>query len=111
MARFNYSPIIKTTQKLVDKFGYDAIINRKVSGVTTAFPVVIVMTEYKPSDKDGVLIEQTDRKVLLAARGLTFTPNPETDRLVENGNNLQIVTVTPTAPAGVPILYELQVRR
>lgn len=109
MARFNYDKLAKNAQRLINRFGYDAVINR--DGVATAIPVVIVMTEYRPQDRDGVLIQQTDRKVLMSAVGLSITPNPETDRLVENGNDLQIVTVTPTAPAGKAIIYELQVRR
>lgn len=110
MGRFNYTPLSKTAKRLIDRFGYDAAISRKVAGVTTTFPVRIVMTEYKPAEKDGQLILQTDRKAILSAIGLTITPDPE-DKLVENGNILRIVTVTPTAPAGVAIVYELQVRR
>lgn len=111
MARFNYGPITKTAKKLIDKFGYDAVIRRKVGSTTTDYPVVIVMTEYLPREKDGALILATDRKALLSASGLTITPDPETDKLVENSKVLRIVTVTPTAPAGVPIIYELQVRK
>lgn len=110
MARFNYSSIAKTGLKLIKKFGYDVVISRTVDGTTTLIPVIIVMVEYRPQDRDGVLILQTDRIALLSAVGLTITPDPETDRLVEGGRSLQIVTVTPTSPAGTPILYELQVR-
>lgn len=111
MGRFNYTPLANSAKRLIDRFGYDATISRKVAGVTTTFPVRIVMTEYKPAEKDGQLILQTDRKAILSAVGLTITPDPETDQLVEGGNPLRIVTVTPTAPAGVAIVYELQVRR
>lgn len=113
MARFNYDKISATAQKLIDRFGYDAVIRRLDSDGATVedFSVVIVMEEYRPSERDGVLIKQTDRKCILSALGLTFTPDVDTDRLIEGGRNLQIVTVTPTAPAGTPIVYELQVRR
>lgn len=111
MARFNYGPITKSAQRLIDRFGYDAVIRRKVGATTTDIPVVIVMSEYKPSEKDGALVLATDRKAILSARDLSITPDPETDKLVENGKVLRIVTVTPTAPAGAAIIYELQVRK
>lgn len=111
MAKFNFNKIAETGRKLIVKFGYSAVINRTVDSVTTAIPVTIVMTDYLPQDRDGSLVMQTDRKALLSAVGLSITPDPETDRLVEGGRNLQIVTVTPTAPAGEALLYELQVRR
>lgn len=111
MARFNYNPIAKTCQKLVDKFGYDAVIRRTVDGVNTDFSVVVVLTDYQPSERDGELILQTDRRFTMSAIGLTFTPDPETDRLIENGNSLQIVTSKPASPAGTPLLYELQARK
>jgi hypothetical protein len=111
MGKFNYGPLTNTGAKLIDRFGYAATISRKIDGVTTTFAVTIVMTEYQPREKDGALVLETDRKAILSAKGLTITPDPETDRLIENGNSLRIVTVTPTAPAGVPILYELQIRK
>lgn len=111
MARFNFTKIARTGLKLIQKFGYSAVIRRTVDSVDTDYSVEIVMTEYNPQSRDGVLITQTDRKALLSPIGLTITPDPETDRLIENGNSLQIVTVTPTSPAGTPLLYELQVRR
>lgn len=111
MARFNYNKIAQTGQKLIQKFGYNAVIRRTVDSVDTDFSVTIVMLEYHPQARDGALILQNDRKALLSAIGLTFTPDPETDKLIEGSHGLQIVTVTPTSPAGVPLLYELQVRR
>lgn len=111
MARFNYTPLTNSAKRLIEKFGYAATISRTVDGITTTYDVQIVMTEYNPREKDGALIIATDRKAILSAVDLSITPDPETDRLVENGNSLQIVTVTPTAPAGVAIIYELQVRK
>lgn len=109
--RFNYGPITATAKRMIDKFGYDAVIRRKIGATTTDYPVAIVMTEYQPREKDGALVLATDRKAIMLASGLAITPDPEQgDKLVENGNVLRIVTVTPTAPAGVPIIYELQVR-
>ncbi len=110
MSRFNYSKIAATGKKLIEKFGYDAVIRRTVDSVDTDYSIAIVMTDYLPQDRDGELIQQMDRKVIMSAIGLAITPDPETDRLVEGGRSLQIVTVTPTAPAGTPLIYELQVR-
>ncbi len=107
---FNYAPLKSSAARLIDRFGYDVTIVRDGS---TIYPVRIVMINYLPTDIDGELIKQTDRKALLAGLGLTFTPNPNTDKLHDgaNGKLLQIVNVTPTAPAGDSLVYELQLRR
>ncbi len=105
---FNYAPLSATAVRLIDRFGYDVTIVRSGS---TIYPVRIVMVSYEPKDVDGDLIKQTDRKALLAGEGLTFTPNGETDRLNDRGTLLRIVNVTPTSPAGVAIIYEIQLRR
>ncbi len=114
---FNYAPLKSSSARLIDRFGYDVTIVRGA----TVYPVRIVMINYLPTDIDGELIKQTDRKALLAGKDwstgkdLTFTPNPETDKLHDgaNGKLLRIVNVTPTAPAGEgdTLVYELQLRR
>jgi hypothetical protein len=108
MGRFNYAPISKTAAKLIDKFGTDALIRRKND---TDYPVRVVISEYRPAERDGKLIQFTDRKAILAAEGLTFLPvNPETDQLVMD-QSMQIVTVTRVSPGDVDVILELQVRR
>lgn len=102
-----YTSIKKTAARLIDKFGMDAIIRR--SGGSD-YRVRVVVTEYLPHERDGELIRWTDRKAILAADGLTFTPNTQTDQLILD-QDLQIVNVTKTSPGGDDVIYELQVRR
>jgi len=102
-----YTNIKKTAANLIKKFGMPAII-RRTDG--TDFPVIVVVAEYLPREKDGQLIQWTDRKAIMAAHGLTFVPNAQTDQLILD-QDLQIVTVTKTSPGGDDIIYELQIRR
>ena len=102
-----YTNIKLSAARLIAKFGYAAII-RRVNDAD--YPVTIVMTEYLPRERDGQLIQQNDRKAIMAAQGLTIVPNPQTDQLIVD-QDMQIVTVTPTSPGGDAIIYELQIRR
>ena len=102
-----YTQIKKTAAKLIDRFGMDAVIRRQGG---TDYPVRVVITEYKPNERDGQFITWTDRKALVAALGMEIVPNPETDQLILD-QDLQIVTVTKTSPGGDDVIYELQVRR
>jgi hypothetical protein len=102
-----YTNIKNTAARLIAKFGMAAIIRRVNDN---DYPVIVVMAEYLPREKDGQLIQWTDRKAILAAQGLTIVPNAQTDQLIVD-QDLQIVTVTKTSPGGDDIIYELQVRR
>ena len=108
MARFNYAPLKTTAAKLIDRFGTDGII-RRINDQDYAVRVVI--SDYLPREKDGQFIQFTDRKAIIAAKGLAIVPNAQSDSLIVGGVTLQIVLVTPTSPGGDDVIYDLQIRR
>lgn len=62
------------------------------------------------SNAPGTLIEATDKKLLLAPAGITIEPSPKTT--IRFGSTVyKVVTVKTVAPAGIPVLYILQVRK
>lgn len=107
MASFDYSEILEVADELIDEFGITAQLSR--GGVLRYCTVVRI--DYRPQDRDGDMIKQTDRRYLVAAGGLALPPDSEEDRLVVLGEDLRIVTVTPLMPANVPIFYEVQTRK
>lgn len=103
-----YTKLDNIAAKLITKFGYGGTLLRNK---TDSYPVTLVMAQYDPRYVDGNLIQHTDRKALIAAKGLAIVPDAENDQLIAGGETLRIVTVTKTSPGGEDIIYELQVRR
>lgn len=59
---------------------------------------------------DGTSIQRGDKKVVLAAQGLAVEPDTG-DLLLIGGVEFNVISVQPVAPAGVVVIYILQVRR
>ena len=103
-----YTKLENTAAKLIQKFGYAGTIRRNK---TIYYAITLVMVQYDPRYIDGNLIQHTDRKALIAAKGMSIVPDAERDQLIAGNETLRIVTVTKTSPGGEDIIYELQVRR
>lgn len=83
---------------------------KKVEGQPQRHGVVILIDAYANSEIDGTRIAATDKKVWMAAEGLSVTPEPG-HRLEFDGAQHAIVNVKPLAPGGVAVMYEVQARR
>lgn len=87
--------------------------------VTTGDPVeqevAVVLSEYSAREIDGTIIQAQDRRVLMSAIGETgsrLNPAPTVnDELRVSGDTFNVQGSMATAPAGVPLLFRLQVRR
>jgi hypothetical protein len=73
--------------------------------VTTAATGIV--QEYPRKLIDGTLIRADDRRVMLSATGLKPTV---ADKLSIGGQSYSIVSVMESAPAGIPLYYEVQAR-
>lgn len=126
-AAFDYARARRTADRLITKFGQPGAIRRgagssggdRTNSLTPApgaagdpvdYPCTLVVLDYTAQERAGSLIEQTDRKVLIAAKGLAIEPTND-DALVVGGDEYQIVTVMPLAPGPVSVLWEAQARR
>lgn len=58
----------------------------------------------------GSLIEAGDKQLYLSPEGVPANIGPG-NRIVAYGQSYVVVSVKATAPAGVPVLYECQLRR
>lgn len=73
----------------------------------TATQIPALVRDYPQSMIDGTLIQQNDRRVMIAATG----PTPSTaDTLTIGGVVHRIINVRSTTPSGVPLYYEVQAR-
>lgn len=119
MTAFDYAAMARTAQRLLQRFGARTTLTRPgtptydpETGETTATPVVENCTAavFPYGDKfvDGTLILATDRQAFIAAVGLA-EPKPG-DVLAWGGQGLTVIKAKNIAPAGLPVLYDVQVR-
>lgn len=116
----NYSNLKVTARVLLKKFGQSMTLTRDVAGnydPTTGsisntvqtfvdFGVVLPFSNGVSSVADS-LIQTGDRQVFIQ---MSTEPKP-TDKITIAGAVHNIVNVKPLEPAGVNVLYELQVRK
>lgn len=113
---------------LLQQFGQTLTLQRVVTGAYDAtagtvaksastFTVRGAVFDYEDRRVDGALIRRGDKMALLAAKtikdasGRYVTPDPTSDKVVIGGVAHSIVNVEATSPAGVPVIFECQVRR
>ena len=116
----NYGNLKVTARRLLKKFGQSMTLSRDVAGTydpTTGsitntvqtfvdFGVVLPYADGVSSVADS-LIQSGDRQVFIQ---ISTEPKP-TDKITIAGVVHNVVTVKPLEPAGLNVLYELQVRK
>lgn len=121
--KFDYQGAISDADELIKFFGMDAVL-RRASSSPIDRPCRVVIISYDPTDKSSSLANPTNRRVIMSAANdeiRAMPPNNELDQLVtfvqppadppvEDEILPFTCPVKPTAPAGVPVLYEFTVR-
>lgn len=122
MGKFNYSRPVATADRMIGRFGVvDASLRRPAAPTTwapsnatpTDYPIKAIISNYTLTERAGTLIQQGDRKIIFAAKGLAITPQIG-DLIWVTSDGLgpyEIVDVIPTEPGGVPIVFTAQARR
>lgn len=116
---FNYPRAQANALRLIDKFGQTGAIVGDVPGsgpewdpgepVPTSHTCTMAVLKFDNKDIDGTLIKATDKKVYIAAKGLSVVPTT-TDKLMIGGVAHTIVRVMPLNPAGINVYFEVQAR-
>jgi hypothetical protein len=116
----NYNSLKGTARSLLAKFGqpmtlvkttgssYDATTgaNTLTTSSTTDLGVILRYGDALNSAPDS-LIKQDDQQIFIQ---MSVAPSV-TDKITVAGVNYDIVSVKPIEPAGINVLYELQVRK
>jgi hypothetical protein len=113
MAAFNYEEIRDVADEIISDFGRAGALRRKAGTGTATRACVVVEVDYRPTERDGQIVQFTDRRFLCAAgRGgaLGQPPDSEEDKLVLDGKEMRIVTAKRIQPASTCVVYDLQVR-
>lgn len=121
--QFDYAKSAATALGLISKFGGNVVLKRRqttnynpttseaiASGVQeTVKGAILPYAPYVIASSGGT-IKQEDQRLMLAPQGIDKDPEP-LDEVVVGNRNYTIVSVQKIAPSGVPVLYDMQVRR
>lgn len=116
---FDYAKLARTVLRVLRKFGAETTLTNPGSATyddaaasTTATPsattVQAAVFPYEDRYVDGTLILATDLQAFVATPGVA-EPKPG-HVLAWQGRNLSVIKTKNLGPAGVFVLYELQVR-
>ncbi len=116
---FDYTRPRATAERLLERFGQSASLITQ--GVATGSPtnptlgadaeqaVTVVETEFTYQERQGTMIQESDRKFTMSTAGVTTAPTTQ-DKLSVAGVTLSIVVVKPLAPGGVALPWEVHCR-
>lgn len=114
---FNYTKTAATATRLLLRFGAAATLKRETAGTydpatgttpvtETSLSTTAAVFAYDAKYIDGTLILQGDQRAYLAPG---VTPK-QGDKLTWQGADYTLIAVKPISPAGVPVLFEAQIR-
>jgi len=121
-----YDKMGATALRLIERFGqtitlrdtvpgeYDPVTGGSTPETTVDQPAQAILQDYALQQSgmtyaEGTVIKQGDKKILVAAQGLT--PPQLTTTVLAGGVTWTIVNIKEINPAGTPLVYELQGRR
>ncbi|MBB5573304.1 MULTISPECIES: hypothetical protein [Rhizobium] len=118
MAAFDYAKTRTTAERLIAKFGQQALLRRITNSgadydpfqTSQDFACVLVDLDYTQAHISNTLIQRGDRMIYLSTAGLSIAPMLE-DRLLIAGVEHAIFDVLPLSPGGITVLWQLQVRQ
>jgi len=114
-----YASLAATAKRLIDSKGQSVVLDRTIDGLADPVTGVVtggaqydkatkgILLDYNSDEIDGTLILRTDKKLVIDA---SIRPM-KSDRPKLGGEYVgAIVNIKEVSPAGVPIVYFLQVR-
>lgn len=124
MQRFDYSNLKDTGLRLIYRFGVPCeIVSKPTSGgfdpitgaplddmPATSQTAQCVLLDYSTEmrNRQDSLIESGDKKILIAAKGVT---EPKlSDKITVGGKSYTVAEVTNLNPATIPLVYEVRGR-
>jgi len=122
-----YDRMAATALRLIERFGltatlsevtpgeYDPVTGVETGGATLTQTGQLILLDYTAQEAGiinaaGSLVQQGDKKIMLAAKGLAWAPTMTTTILAD-GLTWTIINIKSTNPAGTPLVYELHGRR
>ena len=118
MVAFDYAKTRATAERLIAKFGQQAMLRRITNSGPDYDPVqtsedfrcMLLDLDCTQVHIGDTLIQRGDRMIYLSTAGLSIAPMLA-DKLLIAGVEHAIVDVQPLSPGGVAVLWQLQVRQ
>lgn len=117
---YDYSGLRATADRLIAKFGVEAVLHRPggldeatyppVQLPGSAEPCIVVRDTYSAMERAGTLIEEGDVKLLIAVGSLSAPPTTA-DRLEIQGETYHLQSVEPIQPGPDVLLYQARGRK
>ena len=121
---FDYARSAATAERLLQKFGQAVTLVRPSTQPPTYDPATGISTpvvpatyagrgavfDYKQTDVSQSLVEAGDQRLLLSAAAPMVEPMTSDDVVLANGKTYTVQRGGEVAPAGVVILFDLQLR-
>lgn len=119
---FDYDNIADVADELLAEFGQSCVLGSATDGeydpgsgeagpVITNHQLTAAIFAYPQRYIGGTLIRTGDKRALVSPLGLTVDPKPGDTLTDASGAVHQVIDAKPTAPAGVAVLWTLQVRK
>ena len=113
---YDYSGLQSTATRLIARFGRAATLVKLTTASGSAYDpgdpaevehaVTICEIGYKQSERDGTLVEQNDRRIMMDS---AVAPTSQ-DRIVDGADEFVVVSVEATQPGPVAVMYTVQLR-
>jgi hypothetical protein len=116
--RHDYLEDVADADEMIAEFGQAGTLRRQTATGPDYNPTVITIDhacifavlDYANREVDGSRILASDKKVLLARGDLDIVPTLS-DELLVGGAAHSILDVQPLAPAGIVVLWTIQIRK
>lgn len=119
---FDYDEIAADADELLVEFGQSCTLGSVTDGdydpangtagpASTPHAITAAIFAYPQRFVDGTVIRAGDKRALVSCLGLAVAPKPGDTLTDAAGAVLQVVDAKETAPAGVAVLWTLQVRK
>jgi hypothetical protein len=119
---FDYDATAADADELLAEFGQVCVLasipdgtydpeEGEASTSSTPHPVTAAIFAYPQRYIDGTLIRTGDKRALVSPVGLAVDPKPGDTLTDAAGVVFQVIDAKATAPAGVAVLWTLQVRK
>lgn len=121
-----YGKLAESSLKLIESKGMALVVSKAETGVfdpttgrytsttagesNTVQGVVVPLTKVEDNRFMQDLVEGKLRKVVVAAKGMTFEPQSGC-RVNDGTYDYEVISSVPVNPAGTPIIHIMQVRR